>query len=78
MGALLLSGNALPLSVQSCLLDSEGGDRQQTNYLRTSSTLTTMGAALSWTTAQENVRSVDLQPYVGVPSLVQLVGDRKH
>jgi hypothetical protein len=36
-----------------------------------------MGAALSWTTAQEDVRSVALQPNVGVPSLAPLVGDRE-
>jgi hypothetical protein len=35
------------------------------------------GAALSWTTAREDVRSVALQPSVGVPSLVPLVGDRQ-
>jgi hypothetical protein len=36
-----------------------------------------MGAVLSWTTAQEDVRSVALQPSVGVTSLAPLVRDRQ-
>jgi hypothetical protein len=36
-----------------------------------------MGAVLSWTTAQEDVRSVALRPNVGVASLAPLVGDRE-
>jgi hypothetical protein len=36
-----------------------------------------MGAVLSWTTAQEDVRSVALQPSVGVTSFAPRVADRQ-